>query len=129
MRRKRVDYARRAVKRDLRRFDDLFKNFGAIHVRPMFGGEGIYAGDLMFGLVADDRIYLKTTDANRADFLAEGCEAFSFPRGKKIMVTSYYAVPERLLDDPEEFGHWARRAHAAALAAKAPVNKPRSRKR
>ena len=95
----------------------------------MFGGEGIYAGDLMIGLVADERLYLKTGDANRADFMAEGCEAFSFPRGKKIMVTSYYAVPERLFDDPEEFSAWARKAHAAAIAAKAPLKKPRSRKR
>ena len=113
------------MKRDPTRFDDLFHYFGRISVRRMFGGEGIYAGDLMFGLVADDQIYLKTTDANRADFLAEGCKAFSFPRGKKIMVTSYYAVPERLLDDPEEFGAWARKAHSAAVAAKAPRKKSR----
>jgi len=36
-------------------------------------------------------------------------------------------VPERLLDDPEEFGHWARKAYAAALAVKA-LKRPRSRK-
>ena len=113
------------MKRDQHRFDDLFQYFGAITVRRMFGGEGIYAGDLMIGLVAAERLYLKTTDLNRANFETEGCEPFSFPRGKKIMVTSYYAVPERLLDDPEEFASWARKAHAAALAAKAPRKKPR----
>jgi DNA transformation protein len=116
------------VKRDSRRFDDLFHHFGPINVRRMFGGEGIYAGDLMIGLVADDRIHLKTGDGNRADFEAEGCEAFSFPRGDKVMVLPYHAVPERLLDDPEEFGRWARKAHAAALAAKKPRRKSRSSK-
>jgi DNA transformation protein len=30
---------------------------------------------------------------------------------------SYWEVPERLLDDPEELVTWARRAHAAALTA------------
>jgi len=113
------------MKRDPRRFDDLFQHFGPIAVRRMFGGEGIYAGDVMIGLVADERLYLKTGDANRADFLAEGCEAFSFPRGKKIMATSYYAVPERLFDDPEEFAAWARKARDAALAAKTPRGKRR----
>jgi len=113
------------MKRDTTRFDDLFHDFGRVTVRRMFGGEGIYAGSLMIGLVAKDRLYLKTGDSNRADFVAEGCEAFSFPRGKKIMVTSYYAVPERLFDDPEEFSGWARKAQSAAVAAKAPRKKSR----
>jgi DNA transformation protein len=79
----------------------------------------------MIGLVAGERLYLKTGDLNRKDFEAEGCEAFSFPRGKKIMITSYYAVPERLLDDAEGFSAWARKAQAAAVAAKAPRVKRR----
>jgi DNA transformation protein len=111
------------LKRDSHRFDDLFQYFGPITVRRMFGGEGIYAGDLMIGLVAGERLYLKTTDLNRADFEAEGCEPFSFPRGEKTMMLPYHAVPERLLDDPEEFAAWARKAHAAAVAAKAPRRK------
>ncbi|MEO8301846.1 MAG: TfoX/Sxy family protein [Rhizomicrobium sp.] len=111
------------MKRDPRRFDDLFRDFGPITVRRMFGGEGIYAGDLMIGLVADDQIYLKTGDSNRADFLADACGPFTFPRGEKTMSLPYHAVPERLLDDPEEFSSWARKAHEAALAAKAPRKK------
>ena len=113
------------MKRDPTRFDDLFQFFGRINVRRMFGGEGIYVGEQIIGLVVDDRLYLKTTDSNRADYLAEGCKPFTFRRGKKITATSYYAVPERLLDDPEEFAAWARKAHAAALAAKAPRKKSR----
>jgi DNA transformation protein len=111
------------VKRDPRRFDDFFRYFGPISVRRMFGGEGIYAGDLMIGLVADEKLYFKTGDLNRADFLAEDCGAFSFPRGEKNMVLPYHGVPERLLDDPEEFSAWARKAHAAAIAAKMPGRK------
>jgi len=41
----------------------------------MFGGEGIFVGDLMIGLVMDDQIYLKAGDSNRADFEAEGAKA------------------------------------------------------
>ena len=110
------------MKRDGSRFDDLFHFFGRIGIRRMFGGEGIYAGDQIIGLVVDDRLYLKTTDSNRADFLTEGCEPFTFRRGETITITSYYAVPDRLLDSPEEFAGWARKAHAAALA-------PRPRKK
>jgi DNA transformation protein len=113
------------LKRDSHRFDDLFHHFGRISVRRMFGGEGIFVGDLMIGLVADERIYLKTGDGNRAKFEAEGCRAFSFPRGDKMMVLPYHAVPERLLDDAEEFGQWAAKAHDAALLARASKGKTR----
>lgn len=129
MARKESISARRAsLKRDPHRFDDLFFGFGHVSLRRMFGGEGIYTGDQIVGLVVDDQIYLKTGDGNRTDYLAEGCKPFSFRRGKKITATSYYAVPERLLDDPEEFAAWVRKAHAAAIAAKAPREKSRSRK-
>ena len=117
------------MKRDARRFDDLFHHFGRIAVRRMFGGEGIFVGELMIGIVVDERIYLKAGDSNRGDFLAEGAEPFTYQRGKKRVATSlsYYTVPERLLDDPEEFAPWARKAHDAALAARA--SKPKKRKR
>ena len=117
------------MKRDLQRFDDLFHHFGRISLRRMFGGEGIFVGDLMIGLVVDEQIYLKAGDGNRGDFLVEGAQAFSYERGKKRIATSmsYYAVPERLLDDPEEFGQWVRKAHDAALAARASQAKKRRR--
>ena len=95
----------------------------------MFGGEGIFAGDLMIGIVVDEQIYLKAGDGNRGDFLAEGAEPFTYTRGKKGIATSlsYYAVPDRLLDDTEEFGQWARKAHETALAAHASKGKKRKR--
>ena len=115
---------------DPNRFDDLFHDFGRIAVRRMFGGEGIFVGDLMIGLVMDDQIYLKAGDSNRADFEAEGAKPFTYTRGNERNATSlsYYTAPERLLDDPEEFCRWARKAHDAALAvraAKAPKRRTR----
>ncbi len=47
-----------------------------IRTRPMFGGVGIYAGDLFFALIAEDRLYFKTGDLNREDFEKEGMEPF-----------------------------------------------------
>jgi DNA transformation protein len=113
------------VKRDPRRFDDLFQHFGPIAVRRMFGGEGIFVDDLMIGLVDDEQVYLRTGDGNRADFEAENCAPFSFPRAGKMMVLPYHAVPDRLLNDIEAFGQWARKAHETALAARAAKTKGR----
>jgi DNA transformation protein len=111
----------KALKRDANRFDDLFHHFGRISVRRMFGGEGIFAGDLMIGIVVDEQIYFKVADGNRADFEAEGAKPFTYTRGRERNATSlsYFTVPDRLLDDAEEFGRWARKAHDVALAARA----------
>jgi TfoX/Sxy family transcriptional regulator of competence genes len=38
---------------------DLFQPFGAVTVRRMFGGAGLFADGVMFGLVSGEQIYLK----------------------------------------------------------------------
>ena len=113
--------------RDSRRFDDLFQFFGRVSVRRMFGGQGIFADDMMIALVtSDDQMYLKTSDETRPAFKAEKCKPFSFMKGGKTIDTAYYAVPDRLLDDPEEFAVWAKRAHAVAKAVN--VKKPKRKR-
>ena len=105
------------AKADPSRFDDLFEVFGKIRLRAMFGGEGIYRDDVMFGLVFDERIYLKVDDTTRAAFLAEGCKPFVFNmKGVDKVTSKYYALPDRLYDDPEELADWARGALKAAMA-------------
>ena len=107
---------------DPRRFDDLFAPFGKVTLRRLFGGEGIYVGKQIIGLVMEERIYFKTDDATRGAYLAERTKPFGFKKTRKYIETSYYAVPERLYDEPEEFASWARGALDAARAKK---KKPR----
>ena len=102
------------TKRDPRRFDDLFENFGPVSLRRMFGGEGIFVGRQIIGLVMEERIFFKTNETTRPAYLAERSKPFGFNKGGKYIETSYYAVPERLYDEPEEFAQWARQAHQAA---------------
>jgi DNA transformation protein len=106
---------------------DLFATFGTIGARRVFGFTGLFAGEVMFGLVADERIYLKTDEKSRKDYEAEGSEALRLrPRPSSEMVsTSYFALPERLYDEPEELALWARRAYDAA--AKSPHSRKKKR--
>lgn len=83
----------------------------------MFGGVGIYAGDLFFALIADDTLYFKVDDSNRPDFEARGMGPFR-PFGEDGEVMQYYRVPEELLDDPEPLGAWAEKAILVARRAK-----------
>jgi DNA transformation protein len=98
---------------------DLLAEFGPISIRNMFSGAGIYAEGVMFAILVDDTFYLKADELFAQSFTAEGKRPFTYRRkGRPPVAMSYWEVPERLLDDPEELVAWARHAHAIALAAK-----------
>ena len=99
--------------------EDLLAPVGGVRVRPMFGGGGIFSGDLMFGLIVDDALYLKADDASAADFVAEGMAPFTYEAKTRMIRTSYWQVPDRLGDDQDELVVWARRALKVAIAAAA----------
>jgi DNA transformation protein len=99
---------------------DLFAQYGPIRIRRMFGSEGLFDGDVMIGFADEDIIYLKTDETTRPAFVAEGCKPFVYrKRNGDEIVMSYYRIPDRLYDDPEELADWARRA--AAVAEKSPT--------
>jgi DNA transformation protein and related proteins len=103
--------------------NDLFAPFGPVTVRRMFGGAGIYREGLMFALVFDGAIFLKVDDASIPDFEREGSRPFVYTRAKspgKIgrASLSYWRLPERLYDDPEDLARWAERALAIAQRKK-----------
>ncbi len=74
--------------------------------RKMFGGAGLYRGGKIFGLVADDTVYLKVDDSNRIDYENEGSSRFK-PFPDKEMYMQYYEIPPRVLEDSAEFSSWA----------------------
>lgn len=108
---------------------DLLSSLGPVSARRMFGGHGLYAGDLMVALIASDTLYLKSDNETASAFTAAGCEAFSFrKRGRdEVVVTSYRSAPLDALDDPAAMAPWAAHALAAARRAQA-GRKPRARR-
>jgi len=114
---------------DPHRFDDLFAEFGPIKLKRFFGGEGIVADDVMIGAVFNDIIYFHTNEETRAAFLAEGCKPFTFLKRSKneMIATHWYALPDRLYDDPEELAQWARVA-LQAMKNSATEKKKRAKK-
>ena len=98
---------------------ELFAPFGPVTVRRMFGGAGIYSDGQMFALLFDGAIFLKVDDASIPDFEREGSQPFVYIRAKSPhrvgrASLSYWRLPERLYDDPDELAVWARRALAIA---------------
>jgi len=96
---------------------ELLGPFGPVQAKAMFGGFGIYRNHLMFGLIADETLYLKADEKNRAAFEAKGLPPFTYAKKGKKYSMSYYQAPEEALEDPEEMSLWAESAYGAALRA------------
>ena len=96
---------------------DQLAGCGTITARRMFGGVGIYAGELFFAILDADRLYLKVDDSNRGDFDAVGTGPFR-PYGDDTEVMQYYEVPVGILEDADELVRWGRKALAVAAAAR-----------
>jgi DNA transformation protein len=97
---------------------DLFADFGPVAIRRMFSGFGISADGTNFALALRGGLYLRADDETIPRFEAEGSKPFSYQtRAKTVTVNSYWQLPERLYDDPEELTGWARAALAAAERA------------
>ena len=56
--------------------EQLGRTTPSIRARSMFGGVGIYAGDLFLALIDDDALYLKVDDFTRSEFEAQGMGPF-----------------------------------------------------
>lgn len=106
---------------DIEFIRDLFAAFGPVTVRRMFGGAGIAADGATFAIAFDGVVYLKTDPALAAELAQEGSGPFVYPYSKGRMPvrkgpSSFWRLPERLYDDPDELALWARRALAVARA-------------
>jgi DNA transformation protein len=98
---------------------ESLRAMGRVGARRMFGGHGIFMDGVMFGLIADDQLYLKVDDGNRAAYEAEGLQPFTYNGKGKPVEMSYREAPSEGFDDPEILCAWAREAYAAALRADA----------
>jgi DNA transformation protein len=95
--------------------------------RRMFGGVGLYSGDLFFGLIDDDTLFLKTDGSNSAEYIARNMPRFMpFPERPEA-VMAYYQVPAEIIEDNEAIRNWARKSVAVALASHAAKARPKGR--
>jgi len=113
---------------------ELFDGLGGVQIKRMFGGAGVYADGVMFALLADEAIHLKTDEALQEELREEGSGPFlwtpeSGPRAGETVAMSYWRLPDAALDDPDLAVAWARKALAVAKAKAAAKPKKAKRKR
>jgi len=98
---------------------ELFSTFRHVSVRRMFGGHGVFLDGLMFALEADGEMYLKADEHTIPKLAAEKSEPFVYKAKGREISLSYWKLPERLYDEPDEFAAFARDAFEAARRAAA----------
>lgn len=106
--------------------EDQLGRIVRLSARRMFGGVGFYADDIFFGLLDDDALFFRVDDATRPRYESRGMEPFT-PMGEST--SSYYRVPEELLEDFDELRIWTLAAVDAAREAKAKKKPRKPRKR
>jgi len=95
---------------------DQLAGLGRLKCRAMFGGHGIYCGDVFFAIIYDGRLYFKTTATTRSRYEKQGMAPFR-PNPKQTL-KNYLEVPPELLDSGEELIRWARQAARVPTSAK-----------
>ena len=98
---------------------ELLSPLGAVRVRRMFGGWGLYADGLFIAIIAFERLYLKTSEDSHERFITAGGEPFRYQAHGREVALGYCTAPAEALDSPALMAPWARLALQAALAARA----------
>ena len=94
---------------------------GRVTLRRMFGKTGVFCDGVMLGMVTDNTLYFRVDDRNREIFKeAEAFPPLNYAKKGAMIDLSFWRVPERLFDEPDELIAWAQAALAAArrVAAK-----------
>ncbi len=91
--------------------EDVLGHIPQISARAMFGGYGIYQDGLIFAIIAEDQLYFKVDDSNRAEYEALGSHPFVYSQGNHKKATmSYWLVPESVLEDKEAIRLWVEKS-------------------
>jgi len=96
---------------------DQIENAGEITYRMMFGEYGIYSDGKLFGLVSDNKLFIKPTEGGRA-FIGNVVEAPAYPGAK----------PSFLIEDKLDNREWL--SNLVKITVKElPEPKPRKKKK
>lgn len=94
---------------------EVLEDLEDISAARFFGGVSMSSGAQQFAMIMGDTLYLCVDDSTRPRYLEMGCECFAYDSKRgRVQVKKYYAVPDELLDAPEELRDWAQDAIDAA---------------
>ncbi|MBV9273299.1 MAG: TfoX/Sxy family protein [Verrucomicrobia bacterium] len=104
-----------------RRFQELIEeqllSLAGLSFRRLFSGFGLYADDIVFGLIHGEKLYFYTNDVTRLKYQKLRCTVFSTPGSKKAM-KRYWEVPASIIENQRMLVDWALEAIQARRTEK-----------
>jgi DNA transformation protein and related proteins len=88
----------------------------SISYRRIFNGYGIYHQGVQFAIVVNDHLYFRADDFSRDLYIAKKMSAFQ-PRTLEAVESSFFQLPDDVLNHPQELIYWMRIAVEAAQNA------------
>jgi DNA transformation protein and related proteins len=84
---------------------EQLESLGDVRSQAMFGGWGLYADEVFFGIVHDGRLYFRTDATSRKPYVERGMHPFR-PNPDQTL-QRYYEVPADVLEDALQLERWA----------------------
>lgn len=94
---------------------------GAITVRRMFGGHGLYCDGLFLAIITGEQLHFKADPQTQAAFETRGLQRFTYSARGKTVQLMYYEAPAEVFDEVPAMQHWCRLALEAAVRARKPA--------
>lgn len=100
--------------------EDMFRPFGQVSIRRMFGGKGIYVDGRIVACDLYGELMIKGDSDSSDEIEAAGGARWTYTHNKtgKAVSMPYWSLPSSAYDDDDERRHWARLAVEAGLRAK-----------
>jgi DNA transformation protein len=86
---------------------ELFKPFGEVSVKRMFGGGGVYAEGLCFAIEQGGEVFLKVDELSQPSFAEAGSSPFIYVAKGRPMTTSFWRLPAIAHAEADELRRWA----------------------
>jgi DNA transformation protein len=87
---------------------DQLSGLGKVDARRLFGGQGIYWREQIFGLIDEGRLFFRVSPQTEPAYVERGAQPFEPWPGH--VSKGYYEVPSAVLEDADEAAEWARTA-------------------
>ena len=98
--------------------EEMFQSLGAVTIKRMFGGKGVYHLGRIVAVEVRGEMLLKADAVSAAEFEAAGARQWAYEgkQGKPVNMP-YWSIPEDAFDDPDVMARWVSLAYQAAMRA------------
>jgi DNA transformation protein len=107
--------------------EEALEPLGRVTLRKMMGGATLYLDGIVFAILDEGEIWLKSDAESDAQWDAEGCARFTYAFGDgRVGTMNYRRAPTDVYDDADAMRRWAALAIEAGVRSAA-KKKPRAK--